>query len=256
MGLQDRDYIREKPQKNIQNNPLSLKSGNQTPSIKYLFYPVLVLAFLVSGPDYLLNSSKNRKTLAPEPLKKSVAPPNPVIAPSKEGGIVLRANRNGHYRGMALINHVRMPFMIDTGASHTTIPANLALAAGLPIGRTIPVNTAGGQVFDHMTQINSLILGNTEIKNLEASINQHIDEVLIGMNTLRHFHLSQDGKTLTLTTSEGVIDPDLQLTENMQNESPTTVNTPNQTYRKISTSWKKRVTCDEQKNCKTVYADH
>jgi len=37
-----------------------------------------------------------------------------------------------------------------------------------------------------------------EIKNLDANINDHIDEVLIGMNTLKFFDMTQSGDTLTL----------------------------------------------------------
>ena len=47
-----------------------------------------------------------------------------------------------------------------------------------------------------------LKLGNAEIKHLDASINQHLSEVLIGMNTLKYFHITQNADTLTLLTTE------------------------------------------------------
>ena len=43
--------------------------------------------------------------------------------------------------------------------SRTSIPAKMALAVGLPLGSAVQTNTAGGQVVDHLTHINSLKIG-------------------------------------------------------------------------------------------------
>jgi len=50
-----------------------------------------------------------------------------------------------------------MPFIIDTGATYTSIPENMANTAGLSFGKTIPTNTANGKVNNQLTFINSLI---------------------------------------------------------------------------------------------------
>jgi len=89
--------------------------------------------------------------------------------------------------------------MIDTGATHTVVPTKMAEAAGLPIGKSIQAETAGGLVAGQLTVINELKIGNAQIDGLEADINEHIDKVLIGMNTLKYFHMTQDESTLTLT---------------------------------------------------------
>jgi len=69
----------------------------------------------------------------------------------------LQADPGGHYRGVVLINNVPMPFIIDTGATYTSIPENMANTASLSFGKTILTNTANGQVNNQLTFINSLI---------------------------------------------------------------------------------------------------
>jgi len=128
----------------------------------------------------------------------------PPIEISGSGDITIPADRSGHYRGTVLINSVAMPFVIDTGATLTTIPVNMAIKAGLSFGRNISMSTANGQVSNPSTFINSLRLGNIEIKNIDASImlNPGLEaQVLIGMNTLKYFRMVQDKNRLTLTAN-------------------------------------------------------
>ena len=56
MGLQDRDYYREK-YKEARQSPRSpvRKSGKNSTGIKYLLYPLITLAALWYGADTLMN---------------------------------------------------------------------------------------------------------------------------------------------------------------------------------------------------------
>jgi aspartyl protease family protein len=285
MGLQDRDYYREKlreiNQEDIYHTPnLSRKSKNSPNalgktnrgsskksdengiSIKYLAYPIFMLAALWYGSNFLLDIIKSGKKIAPESLKKILASPSSAENTLIPGGITLQADQNGHFRGIVLINNIRMPFLIDTGATQTTIPSNLAIAAGLPFGKPISKITAGGQVIDQMTRLNSLKLGNAELTNIEGSINHHIDEVLIGMNTLKHFQIQQNGNTLTLATYNhtGAIESTIvQVTkalENTKEEMPLRSFKQSKLDKQAKITWQKITTCDEQKNCRTTYKDH
>ncbi|MDP1971233.1 MAG: retropepsin-like aspartic protease, partial [Methylobacter sp.] len=130
----------------------------------------------------------------------------------------------------------------------TAIPAKMAITAGLPFGRSIQTHTAGGLVTDRLTQINSLKIGNAEIRNLEASINQHLDEVLIGMNTLKYFHMTQNGNTLTLVANNQRV---YQIT-NAQAAAFDTAPMPQPIIKPVTV--KKTVTCDKNKACKTTYS--
>lgn len=274
MGIQDRDYNQNKSLKNHPNNNpaysppqshhcLAKRSANNKVGIKYLIYPLIALLTLWYSADRLLYRFKNFSSANPQALNPQ-QPKQQVELIS--GGALLKTDRSGHFRGTALINGIEAPILIDTGATQTVIPEKIAAAAGLPIGKTIQKNTAGGQVLDHLTKIDSLKIGNAELKNLDASINQHLDEVLIGMNTLKYFRMTQEGNQLSLVASDdpinvAEIERHLPYVPAMQAAEIPTFSLPEppvaeQTATKAKTNWKKSVVCDAQKNCKTVYRDH
>ncbi len=190
MGLQDRNY-RDKDKSPIKNT-----EKNNT-EIKYLLYPLITMIVLWYGADQLLEKT-NGITLIPT----SIVGEEDKTLGLVSGGVILKTDRQGHFRGTALINNVPMPFMIDTGATRTAIPEKMAIAAGLSLGPSIQTSTAGGEVTDRLTRIDSLKIGNAEIKNLNADVNQYLDEVLIGMNTLKYFQMTQSGDTLTLMANK------------------------------------------------------
>lgn len=263
MGLHDRDYYWEK-HKRANKEANLIKNHSQKSNLKYLLFPVFTLVTLWYGTNALLELDriKNEGSITPQFLKKLKSFANQKQTDLIPCGITLQTDHNGHFRGTLLINNVSMPFMIDTGATQTTIPVNMAIAAGLPFGRTIQKNTAGGQISDRITLINSLKIGNAEIRNLEASINQHLDEVLIGMNTLKYFHMTQDGNTLMLVAYPTFREntkietaPPISSTDRTNyksSEKPVATPHPNIKAGKL---WKKTVSCDEQKNCKTSYSN-
>jgi aspartyl protease family protein len=95
-------------------------------------------------------------------------------------------------------------------------------------------------------------IGNAIIKNLDAHINDHLDEVLIGMNTLKYFHMTQSGNTLTLIANNAV---PAQAFNQANDGMPSATRISDRPIRKPMTLIK-TVTCDEHKVCKTTYSDH
>ncbi|WAK04589.1 retropepsin-like aspartic protease family protein [Methylobacter sp. YRD-M1] len=265
MGLQDRDYYRESYKRTPQENhnlrasrPRTAKRNNA--GLHYLLYPVLTIAALWYGADYLLDKIKSGKLLEP-----SVQPANQIPLDLTPGSISLKTDRQGHFRGIVLVNNIPMSFMIDTGATITTIPAKMARSAGLPLGQFVQSSTAGGKVTDRVTRINSLKIGNAEIRNLEAHINEHLDEVLIGMNTLKYFRMTQSGNTLTLvannipeaiaaTNKESAPAMPFPAFQPFNNGRPVRALAPDRPFAKPVTV-KKTVACDEHQVCKTTYSD-
>ncbi|MGD0961260.1 MAG: retropepsin-like aspartic protease [Methylomonas sp.] len=175
-------------------------------------------------------------------------------AVNADGEVVLKADRLGHFRGKLQINDVSLPFMIDTGATKTSIPYEMAIAAGLPFGKSIKTMTAGGQVVDQLTRIKSLRLGNVEITNLDANINQHLAEVLIGMNTLKLFNMTQSDGTLRLSANKPAPAATV-LNATPAGETPADIMEPEQLVKK-PLALKKTVSCDSNKVCRTIYSDH
>ncbi len=118
-------------------------------------------------------------------------------------GFSIQADSDGHYRGTVLINNVPMPFLIDTGATKIVVPTEMAYSARLPLGKAVQATTANGFAVNRLTRINSLKIGNVEIRNFDASVTDHLDEVLVGMNYLKLFRMTQDRNVLTLIFTPG-----------------------------------------------------
>lgn len=260
MGIQDRDYYREQYRKsqqgNINHNLHASKPRvpkRNSSGLLYLLYPILMISALWYGADHLLDKIKNGKLLELE----SVLSANAKTLDLTPGGISLKTDRQGHFRGTVLVNNIPMPFLIDTGATTTAIPAKMARAASLPLGQFVQTSTAGGKVTDRLTRISSLKIGNAEIRNLEAHINEHLDEVLIGMNTLKYFRMTQNGNTLTLIANNISAEdgsPPAKF-QPFNNGRPVGTLTPDRPFTK-SVTVKKTVACDEHQVCKTTYSDH
>lgn len=227
-------------------------------SLRYLLYPALTLASLWCGADVNLNRDAVQNSsvfvagdsvyVSVPDFSQSANPPSPrnmaVDIGHESGEVSIKADAKGHFRGMVLINNVPMPFLIDTGATDTVVPAKMAVAAKLPYGRYVQASTAGGKIAIRETSINSLKLGNAEVNNLKAQMNDHLNEVLIGMSTLRYFKINQNGDTMTLIANTQHVSGAGFQNETSQTTAPRTSNI------------KKTVSCDERKVCITKYSDH
>lgn len=167
------------------------------------------------------------------------------------GGIILQADPTGHYKGTVLINNKPFPFVVDTGATSVAIPRKMAYVARLPFGDSARISTANGSVYAHKTRISSLQIGSAKFTNFEATIMPDLDEVLIGMNVLKYFRMTQSMNILTLASlsSEEVaqIGGAISLPATTPDEPPHSTMIPR-------TTWTKTVTCDGKgTNCKTSY---
>jgi len=265
--IQNNSSIRKSPLYKRPSNIVSIRPKGKS-NIKRSLYPLICLLIIWYAINFYL---KSITTTSNTPVIKENSPH---IIP---GGIILKKDRQGHFRGTVLVNNTPLPFMIDTGATRTAIPRVMAMQAGLKIGRTIQTSTAGGKVLSHETHINKLKIGNAVIRNLPASINHHLKEVLIGMNTLKYFRMVQSGDTLTLVSNDydgeimqepvAIINNDpysSQIKQKPFNGStvqnhPVPTGLEWQTPVKRAVAIKKRVTCSVKnghKTCSTSYSDH
>jgi len=114
--------------------------------------------------------------------------------------VELKRNRQGHYIFNGFINDHEVTFMIDTGATTTSIPLALGQRLGLRKGFRYQVQTANGVTDAWSTRIDSLRIGDMEFNNVEASLNPGYqgNEILLGMNVLKNIELIQRGDTLIL----------------------------------------------------------
>ena len=114
--------------------------------------------------------------------------------------VVLQRNRAGHYLATGHINGQRVEFLLDTGASDVSIPAELARRLGLHPGRPRLYHTANGQITAYDTRLDELALGGIALREVRASINPHMDgeTILLGMSFLRHLEFTQRGDSLII----------------------------------------------------------
>ena len=114
--------------------------------------------------------------------------------------VVLLRNRNGHYVFDGEINQHKVTFLVDTGATTTAIPGSMQQTLGLKAGPATSVSTANGLTTAYLTHLDQLSIGAIELYDVNASIipGMGVDEVLLGMNVLKHFELVQSGKQLII----------------------------------------------------------
>jgi clan AA aspartic protease (TIGR02281 family) len=90
-----------------------------------------------------------------------------------------------------------LPFIVDTGATYTTIPSEMAQALGYDLSRAPQINvaTAGGALSVPLIQVQSVSVGGYSVRNLEVCVipsGLGPDFGLLGLNFLRHFKYSMD----------------------------------------------------------------
>ncbi|WP_016955495.1 TIGR02281 family clan AA aspartic protease [Catenovulum agarivorans] len=114
--------------------------------------------------------------------------------------VELTRNRQGHYVTNGRINSRIVTFLLDTGATHVSIPEHIAQGLGLRYGESFPVGTANGTVTVYSTNIERLEIGDITLTNVRANINPHMqqDSILLGMSALKRIEFSQRGNILTL----------------------------------------------------------
>lgn len=92
---------------------------------------------------------------------------------------------DGHFWVTARVNGQDVRFMVDSGASVTTVSKTVAQAAEIPITfRRVMVNTANGRAWVTKSHADTLQIGPIERSDFPVDVNETMDVNLLGMNFL------------------------------------------------------------------------
>jgi aspartyl protease family protein len=94
-------------------------------------------------------------------------------------------SEDGHYWANGSLNGHEVRFLVDSGASTTTVSRAVAAAAGLETGiRSEQVETANGIVVMKKSRASSLRIGSIERQDIGVNINPNDNINVLGMNFL------------------------------------------------------------------------
>lgn len=147
-----------------------------------------ILAALTFGFDVLIDRQANPNR---NPVSRTTVD-------AKE--VVLQSNRQAHYVVTGEINGREVEFLVDTGATAVAVPGDVAERLGLRRGPPVPTMTANGRVTTYLTRLDSVSIGDIELRDVEATIAPQMRgiEVLLGMSFLGRLDLIQSQGQLIL----------------------------------------------------------
>lgn len=117
-----------------------------------------------------------------------------------QGVVTITPDNGGNYFIKGLINEHPVEFLIDTGATLVAVPQKLAKQLNLQGRYTVSLKTAGGEVSGSLTRLKQLSFAKFNLNDVKAVIISGSDEdtILLGMNVLSKFNLSQQNKQLII----------------------------------------------------------
>jgi len=119
-----------------------------------------------------------------------------------ESGVVkLQRDRDGHFHWPGQVNGVAVDFIIDTGATVTTLPHSLAVAAGLVAERAVQSETAGGRVRGYVALADLSLAGGVQVQHWHVAVLPALTAPLIGMDLLSRMRFSQQEGVMRIESS-------------------------------------------------------
>lgn len=120
-----------------------------------------------------------------------------------DGAVIeLRRGPDGHFHWPGQVNGVAVEFLVDTGATGTTVPESVARAAGLVAQSTVRSNTANGPVTGWVARADLQLDGGLHAERLPVTVLPALQSPLLGMDVLGRLQFSQAGGVLRLQPAQ------------------------------------------------------
>ena len=120
---------------------------------------------------------------------------------SKARQIVLSSGLGGHFIAAGSINGRTTQFLVDTGATNVAIAQAEAERLGLRFrdGQRVMTHTANGTVPAHRLLLDSVRIGELEVRNVDAIVVPgQMSHVLLGNSFLSRFQMRRENDLMTL----------------------------------------------------------
>lgn len=114
------------------------------------------------------------------------------------GAIELRRAPDGHFHWPGKVNGVAVEFLVDTGATSTAIPSQLAERLRLQSDGSVQSSTAGGVVRGSLVRADLELQGGPRIERLRMTVLPQLDAPLLGMDVLSKMRFTQSAGVLRL----------------------------------------------------------
>jgi clan AA aspartic protease (TIGR02281 family) len=131
---------------------------------------------------------------------KAAGPETDLPAPtfSGDGSMEVKRQANGHFYLPGTIDNVAVTFMVDTGASVTSISSELAHQAGIRNCKEVQFQTANGAATGCIALVPHMTLGNFALENITVAVMPNLETNLLGANVLRNFQVSQNDSSMLI----------------------------------------------------------
>jgi iron donor protein CyaY len=115
-----------------------------------------------------------------------------------DGSMEVQRQANGHFYLPGTIENVPVTFMVDTGASVTSISSDLARQVGIRNCKEVQFQTANGAATGCIALVPRMTLGNFALENITVAVMPNMETNLLGANVLRHFQVSQSDSSMLI----------------------------------------------------------
>lgn len=115
-----------------------------------------------------------------------------------DGSMEVQRQANGHFYLPGTIDNIPVTFMVDTGASVTSISSDLARQAGIRNCKEVQFQTANGSTTGCIALVPRMTLGNFVLENITVAVMPNLETNLLGANVLRNFQVSQSDSSMLI----------------------------------------------------------
>jgi aspartyl protease family protein len=118
-------------------------------------------------------------------------------------GVQIRRAADGHYHWPARVNGHAMDFLVDTGATRSALPAELARQLNLPVEGRVQSQTAGGAAQGQVVRADLELQGGVRVERLRIVALPALEAPLLGMDVLGRLQWRQSDGVLHVDTGAG-----------------------------------------------------